>query len=210
MKDRPWKLSSLTRVLSELEPFPEQDPTLEQVATPPEWGARLLWDAHARGDITGKSVLDIGCGTGILAIGAALLGAGSVTGIDGDERALKVAKSNAQRTQVSVDWKLGRIPETPIEPAETIVMNPPFGVQKHGAIVPFLQVAVSALKKGGGMYFFAGPGSQRLIERNVLPHSIRLEEHSRSTWRFPPVFAFHTERAAELQVDRWILRKNEQ
>ncbi len=45
--------------------------------------------------LTGGSVLDIGTGSGILGIGAALLGAQKVIGVDIDETAVKVANENA-------------------------------------------------------------------------------------------------------------------
>lgn len=45
----------------------------------------------------GASVLDYGCGSGILAIAAAKLGAGSVVGVDIDENALAAAAGNAER-----------------------------------------------------------------------------------------------------------------
>lgn len=43
-----------------------------------------------------KSILDIGCGSGILAISALLLGCGAATGVDIDPLAVKVAKANAE------------------------------------------------------------------------------------------------------------------
>ncbi len=45
--------------------------------------------------LSGGSVLDIGTGSGILGIGAALLGAEKVVGVDIDETAVKVAKENS-------------------------------------------------------------------------------------------------------------------
>lgn len=59
----------------------------------------LEWlDAH---DIKGKSVIDYGCGSGILAIGAALLGAGSVIGVDTDPQAITASDENARRNGIS-------------------------------------------------------------------------------------------------------------
>ena len=49
---------------------------------------------------TGTSVLDYGCGSGILAIAAALLGAREVVGVDIDELAVNAARSNAERNGV--------------------------------------------------------------------------------------------------------------
>ena len=47
------------------------------------------------------SVLDYGCGSGILAIAAARLGAGQVAGVDIDPQAVEAAKANAERNGVS-------------------------------------------------------------------------------------------------------------
>lgn len=49
---------------------------------------------------TGTRMLDVGCGSGILAITALLLGAKEAVGVDIDELAVKVAEDNARRNQV--------------------------------------------------------------------------------------------------------------
>ena len=48
----------------------------------------------------GAGVLDYGCGSGILAIAAARLGAGRVVGVDIDDNALAAAADNAARNEV--------------------------------------------------------------------------------------------------------------
>lgn len=44
---------------------------------------------------SGATVLDLGCGSGILALAAGLLGAGPVTGVDSDEAAIRSSRENA-------------------------------------------------------------------------------------------------------------------
>lgn len=52
-------------------------------------------------DLTGKTVVDFGCGSGILAIAALKLGAAKVIGIDIDPQAILASKDNAERNGVA-------------------------------------------------------------------------------------------------------------
>lgn len=52
-------------------------------------------------DLTGKTVIDFGCGSGILAIAAIKLGAEKVIGIDIDPQALQASRDNAERNGVA-------------------------------------------------------------------------------------------------------------
>ena len=65
---------------------------------------RLCLEWLERNVHAGCSVLDYGCGSGILAIAAARLGAGSVVGVDIDPLAVEAARANAQRNGVSATF----------------------------------------------------------------------------------------------------------
>lgn len=52
----------------------------------------------------GQTLLDYGCGSGILGIAAAKLGAGSVLGVDIDEHAVVASRANAERNGVTAQW----------------------------------------------------------------------------------------------------------
>lgn len=54
----------------------------------------------------GESVLDYGCGSGILAIAALKLGAGSAIGVDIDEQAIRASKDNAAQNNVDAQFYL--------------------------------------------------------------------------------------------------------
>ena len=58
----------------------------------------------------GCSVLDYGCGSGILAIAATKLGAGEVLGIDIDERAVEAARDNAERNAATIRLQHSGVP----------------------------------------------------------------------------------------------------
>ncbi|MHA2939770.1 50S ribosomal protein L11 methyltransferase [Vibrio sp. RC27] len=57
-------------------------------------------------DLNGKTVIDFGCGSGILAIAAIKLGAAKVIGIDIDPQALIASRDNAQRNGVEDQLEL--------------------------------------------------------------------------------------------------------
>lgn len=62
----------------------------------------LRWlDKHLQG---GESVIDFGCGSGILAIAALKLGAATASGVDVDEQALLAARFNAVQNRVDVQF----------------------------------------------------------------------------------------------------------
>src|SRR5690606_16958569 len=54
----------------------------------------------------GATVLDYGCGSGILAIAAAMLGASKVVGVDIDEQAVQSTNDNARQNNVTVHASL--------------------------------------------------------------------------------------------------------
>ncbi len=59
-----------------------------------------------KADIKGKTVIDYGCGSGILGIAAALLGAERIIAVDTDPQALVATQDNAQRNHVTVETYL--------------------------------------------------------------------------------------------------------
>jgi len=51
-------------------------------------------------DVSGRQVIDYGCGSGILGLASLLLGADHVIGVDTDPQALEVSRENARRNQI--------------------------------------------------------------------------------------------------------------
>ncbi|MEN9316106.1 MAG: hypothetical protein RIS35_2499, partial [Pseudomonadota bacterium] len=96
----------------------------------------------------GETVIDYGCGSGILAIAAAKLGAGRVIGVDIDPQAVSSTKSNAAVNSVEIDARLTTDP-TP-EPADVVVANILSNPLK--VLAPML----SALVRPGGHLILAG------------------------------------------------------
>lgn len=72
-------------------------------------------------DLTGKTVIDFGCGSGILACAAAKLGAERVIGTDIDPQALRASEQNAQRNGVALELYLPE--QMPTIQADIIIAN---------------------------------------------------------------------------------------
>ena len=194
--------SALVRRLASLEGFTSASPSLEQVGTPPENAADLLTTALARGDLVDRSVLDLGCGTGMLALGAALLGAASVRGVDIDERAVETARRNARESSLQITFEVGR-PESETTKVDTVLMNPPFGAQQRHADRPFWEAAFRLA--GRRIHAFALAPSRSFIARSAVAHAATVEATHPVPWDLPRTFPHHRKRSVEIDVDRWVL-----
>ncbi len=75
--------------------------------------------------LSGQTLLDLGCGSGILAIAAALMGAETVEGLDTDANAVKVAQANAELNDCARDiyFHVGELPAASQPQYDVIVAN---------------------------------------------------------------------------------------
>ena len=139
--------SGLAVLLSRLEGFKEPKVREEQYLMDSEIAAFVLWNAYLLKDIEGKAIADFGCGTGMLGVGALLMGARQVWLVDSDEKALETAKNNLSKVK-SEGYDFGKaefvcsdIGKLEIK-ADIVIQNPPFGTKiRHNDIV-FLQKAL--------------------------------------------------------------------
>jgi ribosomal protein L11 methyltransferase len=101
-------------------------------------------------DLQGKTIIDYGCGSGILAIAALKLGAESALAIDHDPQALQATQENAEKNRVS-DKIITRMPdEVSASPADILLANI--------LAEPLLQLAgtLKELVKPGGALALSG------------------------------------------------------
>ena len=71
-------------------------------------------------DVSGWKVIDYGCGSGVLGIGAVLKGAELAFAVDNDPQALTAAKQNAERNKIKLEVSL---PGSILEPADLVFAN---------------------------------------------------------------------------------------
>ena len=102
-------------------------------------------------DLEGKTVIDFGCGSGILAIAALKLGAARAIGIDIDPQAIQASRDNAQRNGVSERLELYLPKDQPADlSADVVVANILAGPLRE------LAPLISDLPKSGGHLGLSG------------------------------------------------------
>ena len=74
-------------------------------------------------DLTGRSVLDVGTGTGVLALTAKALGAGAVLACDIDPLAVAATTTNAERNSTAIDVRLGSVEAAAGEQFDVVIAN---------------------------------------------------------------------------------------
>ncbi len=97
-------------------------------------------------DFNGKTVLDMGCGTSVLAIFAKQRGAEKVTAIDIDEWSVENSRENAARNNVELDISQGTAENLGSEKFDIILAN-----INRNILISDIPVYVSVLKKGGSL-----------------------------------------------------------
>ena len=105
-------------------------------------------------DLENKKVLDMGCGTSVLAIFAKQKGAGRTVAIDIDEWSVENSKENAVRNNVELDIELGTADNLGKEKFEIILAN-----INRNILISDIPTYVSVLEDGGklllsGLCFF--------------------------------------------------------
>jgi putative methylase len=184
--------------------FENPQVALEQYPTPPALAAHVVHVADLNGDIEGKTVVDLGTGTGMLALGAALRGPKRVVGVELDRDALETARENRPRvgTRTEIHWLQADATRAPLCPDEptTVVMNPPFGAQRghEHADRAFL---VTAAEIADVSYSVHNAGSQEFVEAFAADNGGEVTHAFRATFDLDRQFDFHEEDRKELETE---------
>lgn len=170
---------------------------LEQYPVSPETAAELLFMAGFEHDDLDGHVIDLGTGTGRLAIGAALMGCGHVTGVDIDAAAIELAKENAQIAGIEAEWV-----NEPIDKVrgkyDTVIMNPPYGTRTIHADMRFL---VKAFELAPIIYSIHKSSTRRFLVEYFTKFGHRLNESRSMRMKIPHLFKFHSRRWTNVEVD---------
>lgn len=225
MQNRLVRKRDLEIALSKIKPHPSPNAYLEQYTITPRVAAELLYvAAYVYDDIIGKTVADLGCGTGRLAIGSAFLGANMTVGVDIDKLATQIASNNAEKLKVreSTQWVTSDI--TAIRgTVDTVLQNPPFGVQKRNADRQFLEKALEigkhlySLHKSSRetyMFFkklkkitfqFAPVAPSPFLKKFIEQRGGKIRGVYATPMMIPHMFNFHRKRKHQFLVDLYMV-----
>lgn len=225
MQKRVIRRLDLELFLSQIEPHPSPLPSLEQYTIDVNTATTMLYiAAYNYNDIIGKSVLDLGCGTGRLALGAAFLGAKQVVGVDIDSTATKLAFKNSVKTNFKEKLQLITADINVIHgDFDTVLQNPPFGVQKRKADRRFLEKALEVCKHVYSLHKSL-PKSRSYIkmlkankilttspnpffERFIKRHGGKIKAVYTMLMEVPYMFNFHRKLKHEFPVDLYVIEK---
>lgn len=193
----------LARRLGAVADFADPSLALEQYRTPADIAAQLLSRAAIDDDLTGRTAIDLGTGTGMLAIGAALAGADRAIGVEIDRDALARARENERRIDppIEVDWVLADATAPPLDRrGATVLMNPPFGAQRGNehADRDFL---ATAARLGSVSYSIHNAGSRSFVESFAEDAGGTVTHAYEATFSLPRRFSHHREGTQDLTTE---------
>ena len=206
----PKSKSGLAIQLSKLAVFENPKLMSEQYATDSESAAEALWFAYMNGDIQDHVVADLGCGTGLLGIGALQLGADKVYFVDNDKDAIEICKKNIAAAVGKETAANAVIVAADIsgfnQQVDTVIQNPPFGTKAKHADREFLLQSFKAAK---AVYTFHKIETSEFVKKiaadnsfvvtNIVPLQLQLKktyEFHRSKMRRVDVGLFRIEKKA--------------
>jgi putative methylase len=203
--------TQLAVILSKIKGFENPNPLMEQYPTDSEIAAEILWFAFYRREIEEKVVADLGCGTGLLGIGALILDATKVFFVDIDEKALEIVKQNIAFVESELGVKLSDkavLVEKPVsefnEKVDTVVQNPPFGVQVKHADKVFLDVAMQISKV---VYSFHKAESKKFIDKFSDEKGFKISNYWEFDWPLKMTMKHHEKKIHKVKVGCWRLEK---
>lgn len=190
--------------LSKLAIFEKPKLKLEQYPTDSEIAATILWDALMKGDIVSKTVADLGAGTGILGIGALLLGAKHVFFVEKDSDTVRILQHNLLPLRLENYTVLQMDVREFSENIDTVFQNPPFGTKQEHADKVFLEKAFAISQT---MYSFHKTTTDAFVRAIAGDFSFQIIETYHFAFPLRQSYAYHRKKIERVEVTCYRLVK---
>nr|CAG4648183.1 EOG090X0BVL [Moina brachiata]SVE93217.1 EOG090X0BVL [Moina brachiata] len=209
------KRKELEQHLQDLEGFSSPKILLEQYETRAHIASCMLHTIEsAYGDLSQKTVLDLGSGCSALGIGAAMLGASYVLGVDIDADALEIASTNIDSFEISnIELlqcdvrKLTQILHGKFK-FDTVIMNPPFGTKHNkGLDSLFVEVGLSCLSDKGVLYSLHKSSTRDYFYKKAVGWKVEPCVLAQLRYDLPATYKFHGKNSVDIEVDFWRFQK---
>jgi len=188
---------------------------LEQYTTPSSIAADMVWEAYIRGDVKDKVVIDLGCGTGRLAIASLLLGAKTVICLDIDSEIMNHLHSFImQRIGINdidtsfIELIVSDASRNSIRRADTVIQNPPFGIRSTTKDVDFLRTAFNIANKVYSLHR-SNEDSRIYLKNFAENHGFKAYIIKVYDFPIPQVHERHRRRIYYIKVDYWLFTRSE-
>jgi putative methylase len=195
----------LSITLNSIKGFSAPKAKLEQYITDANIAADVLWTAFMSGHLHG-TVADLGSGTGILGIGALLLGAHHVHFVEKDEDALQICKENLKTFEIEPEYYTFHNQDISLfnHRIDLVLQNPPFGTKDEHADRAFL---IKAFEISDVVYSFHKTSTDSFVQ--AISKDAGYQIRMRHDWEFPlpKTYDFHEKKRQNIQVSCYLLEK---
>jgi len=199
------KLKELESHLQEVEGFDEPKILLEQYPTRPHIAACMIHTmASTFDDIEDRHILDLGCGSGVLAIGCVMLGAGSVLGVDIDSAALDICQQNLEEFDIDnvdlVKTSVVDVDSIVKDKVDVVVMNPPFGTKHNkGLDLLFLEKGIKLATRA--VYSLHKTSTREYVLKKGEAWGTKPQVLAELRYDLPATYKHHKKASVDIQVD---------
>ncbi|GMR42540.1 hypothetical protein PMAYCL1PPCAC_12735, partial [Pristionchus mayeri] len=200
------KPSALMRYLGQVKDFEKPKITLEQYATDKEMAANVINLIDEEVGLEGNTVLDLGCGCGMLSIAASAMGAAYCLGVEIDEDAAAICKKNVEELECEevVDILLADALTAPLPHNffDVVLLNPPFGTKKNEGIdIQFVEKALKCVKEEGSVYSFHKSSTRSFLLKKGEELGAETRAAAQMRWKLSNTYRFHKKKAVDIDVD---------
>ncbi len=203
------RLKDLEHQLQQVDAFESPKVLLEQYPTRPHIAACMLHTIESTyNDIQDKIVADLGCGCGVLSLGAVFLGASFVTGIDVDPDALDTFQENIEafETDNDIDLILADVThedslKSMHKKFDTVIMNPPFGTKHNKGIdMTFLKQGLKLARRA--VYSLHKTSTRNhVLKKAQEDWGVEAKVIAELRYDLPATYKHHKKASVDIEVD---------